>query len=254
MWLHVAIGWSVLGAAAGTALEVIVFRGLVDVGSRWLIPRPSLLNSGDDEHREDAVARRRTWFWRVWLFRLFWAGAAGFALSALLGSAGIHPSALLNTSTAVQLVVQMLLLFLINFGILFGPFLLMAVSQIHAYEPGDADWGVRLDEVRGQAEAKEEVRRVVTLWQSGEASSGPAASVSAACSCWGRRERARRCCPRRSRPAQLPVRLDPGSGFAGMFLGMDAITVRLLAFRAKRLAAKWGGQCIVFIDEIDAVG
>ena len=46
----------------------------------------------------------------------------------------------------------------------------------------------------------------------------------------------------------------PGSGFAGMFLGMDAITVRLLARRAKKLAAKWGGQCIVFIDEIDAVG
>jgi ATP-dependent Zn protease len=46
----------------------------------------------------------------------------------------------------------------------------------------------------------------------------------------------------------------PGSGFAGMFLGMDAITVRLLARRARRLAAKWGGQCIVFIDEIDAVG
>ena len=46
----------------------------------------------------------------------------------------------------------------------------------------------------------------------------------------------------------------PGSGFAGMFMGMDAITVRLLARKAKRLARKWGGQCIVFIDEIDAVG
>jgi cell division protease FtsH len=30
--------------------------------------------------------------------------------------------------------------------------------------------------------------------------------------------------------------------------------VRILARRAKRLARKWGGQCIVFIDEIDAVG
>ena len=37
----------------------------------------------------------------------------------------------------------------------------MSISQIKAYEPGDADWGVRLDDVRGQAEAKEEVRRVV---------------------------------------------------------------------------------------------
>src|SRR5207302_4957153 len=46
----------------------------------------------------------------------------------------------------------------------------------------------------------------------------------------------------------------PGSGFAQTFIGMDALVVRWMAYRAKRLAAKWGGQCIVFIDEIDAVG
>jgi ATP-dependent Zn protease len=46
----------------------------------------------------------------------------------------------------------------------------------------------------------------------------------------------------------------PGSGFAATFIGIDAIVVRVLARRAKRLAKKWGGQCIVFIDEIDAVG
>ena len=46
----------------------------------------------------------------------------------------------------------------------------------------------------------------------------------------------------------------PGSGFAATFIGIDAIVVRLLARRAKKLARKWGGQCIVFIDEIDAVG
>ena len=46
----------------------------------------------------------------------------------------------------------------------------------------------------------------------------------------------------------------PGSGFAQTFMGMDVIIVRYLAWKAKRLARKWGGQCIVFIDEIDAVG
>ena len=35
---------------------------------------------------------------------------------------------------------------------------------------------------------------------------------------------------------------------------MDAVIVRWLARKAKKLARKWGGQCIVFIDEIDAVG
>jgi len=38
------------------------------------------------------------------------------------------------------------------------------------------------------------------------------------------------------------------------FIGIDAIIVRWLARKAKKMAAKWGGQCIVFIDEIDAVG
>ena len=46
----------------------------------------------------------------------------------------------------------------------------------------------------------------------------------------------------------------PGSGFAQMFIGLDVVIVMLLVRKAKKLAAKWGGQCIVFIDEIDAVG
>ncbi len=46
----------------------------------------------------------------------------------------------------------------------------------------------------------------------------------------------------------------PGSGFAQTFIGIDALIVRFLARKAKKLARKWGGQCIVFIDEIDAVG
>ena len=51
-----------------------------------------------------------------------------------------------------------------------------------------------------------------------------------------------------------PFMTIPGSGFAQTFIGMDAVLVRFLARKAKKQAAKWGGQCIVFIDEIDAVG
>src|SRR5205823_8290052 len=60
------------------------------------------------------------------------------------------------------------LFFLMNFLIFFGPLALMGISQMQSFEPGDADWGVKLDHVRGQVEAKDEVRRVVNLWQSGE--------------------------------------------------------------------------------------
>ncbi len=142
-----------------------------------------------------------------------------------------------------------------NFAILFGPLLLMNLSQIQAFEPGDAEWGVKLADVRGQAEAKEEVRRVVSIWQSGEAFERAG----------GKRERGllflgapgtgkTMLAKALATGFNSPFISIPGSGFAATFIGIDAIVVRILARRAKRLARKWGGQCIVFIDEIDAVG
>ena len=151
-------------------------------------------------------------------------------------------------------VVFVFFLFIANFAILFGPLLLMNMTQVRGFEPGDAEWGVKLEDVRGQAEAKEEVRRVVALWQSGEAferrwqaRAGPALPRRTGHreddACEGDRDR-----------FQLTVRVDSGLGFAATFIGIDAIVVRYVARKAKRLARKWGGQCIVFIDEIDAVG
>ena len=151
--------------------------------------------------------------------------------------------------------IQLPLLFFVNFAIFFGPFLFFAVRQIRGYEPGDASWGVKIDDVRGQAEAKEEITRVITLWQSGEEFEKAG----------GKRERGLLFlgAPGTGKTMiskaiatnfNCPFVTIPGSGFAGMFIGMDAITVQFLARKARKLAAKWGGQCIVFIDEIDAVG
>jgi len=151
--------------------------------------------------------------------------------------------------------IQLPLLFFVNFAIFFGPFLFFAVRQIRGYEPGDASWGVKIDDVRGQAEAKEEITRVITLWQSGEAFEKAG----------GKRERGLLFlgAPGTGKTMiskaiatnfNCPFVTIPGSGFAGMFIGMDAITVQFLAHKARKLAKKWGGQCIVFIDEIDAVG
>ena len=114
---------------------------------------------------------------------------------------------------------------------------------------------MKLADVRGQAEAKEEVRRVVSIWQSGEAFERAG----------GKRERGllflgapgtgkTMLAKALATGFNSPFISIPGSGFAATFIGIDAIVVRVLARRAKRLARKWGGQCIVFIDEIDAVG
>jgi hypothetical protein len=169
-----------------TAVCVIAFRGLVDLVIRRMIPWPSLFGTEDSRLREeDIVNRRRSWTWRfyfkvaryfagfvtiVFLYRYFTA-PAGTSIS-WWGSATHFATKLghLAQSGAFWMqIVVVFFLFLANFLIFMGPMMLMGISQIRGYEPGDAEWGVKLEHVRGQAEAKEEVRRIVTLWQSGEA-------------------------------------------------------------------------------------
>jgi len=254
-----------------TVIAVVMFRGLVEVVTRKLIPSPSLYGADAGLKQEDIVARRRYWFWRGKFRRLPIYALCVLALlglcQVLFSFAGVsapllHPFAGLrqifppDTLPQLALVfVQLPLLFFVNFAIFFGPFLFFAVRQIRGYEPGDASWGVKINDVRGQAEAKEEITRVITLWQSGEEFERAG----------GKRERGLLFlgAPGTGKTMiskaiatnfNCPFVTIPGSGFAGMFIGMDAITVQFLARKARKLASKWGGQCIVFIDEIDAVG
>jgi ATP-dependent Zn protease len=248
VWLNQTEGWSWFWSIVAALGLVVCFRGFVDLLFHRLIPRPSLFGLESQRMREeDVVARRRVWFWRFWL-------KTGIVLAIVGVLAWLFFDAALLVQVLPLLI--MLPLFLVfNFLILFGPLLIMNLSQIQSFEPGDAEWGVKLGDVRGQAEAKEEVRRVVSIWQSGEAFERAG----------GKRERGllflgapgtgkTMLAKALATGFNSPFVSIPGSGFAATFIGIDAIVVRLLARRAKRLARKWGGQCIVFIDEIDAVG
>src|SRR5262245_8009551 len=251
VWFHERIGWGIGWSLLSTFIGVMAFRGAMDLVFRRFIPWPSLFGTEDaDLHEEDVVNRRRAWYWAHKFRVAIWLGLAALGVYGVYLAIG--GDALIQI---IPLVITLPFLLLINFAILFGPMAMMGISQIQAFEPGDADWGVKLQDVRGQPEAKEEVRRVVTLWQSGEAFE----------SAGGKRERGLLMLGAPGTGKTMlskaiatgfnsPFVSIPGSGFAQTFIGMDAVIVRYLAWKAKRLARKWGGQCIVFIDEIDAVG
>src|SRR5215208_6883918 len=168
LWLHEQQGISTHWALIDTFLAVIAFRGIVDLIMRRLIPWPSLFGTEEARLREeDVVGRRRAWFLHwwfrvarffaiiitlVWVIRMAradtyvtWWGTATLVAHKLAEYAH-NPQVLSYTVIIIPL-------FLINFLILFGPLLAMGITQMQAFEPGDAEWGVRLDDVRGQAVA-----------------------------------------------------------------------------------------------------
>ena len=263
--LYDRLGLSFAAAIAATVGSVIAFRGLIDVVFRRLLPWPSMYGVERTVAEEDVVARRRTWFWRsVYRKVLFLAGVI-FTIGGIVALAGHHTwiggvSSIFHAFGSLGhsipgLLVYVFFLFFVNTFILFGPLLLANLRQVRGYEPGDANWGVQMGDVRGQAEPKEEVARVVNLWQSGEEFERAG----------GKRERGllflgapgtgkTMLAKAIATNFNCPFVTIPGSGFAATFIGIDVIVVMWLIRKAKKLARKWGGQCIVFIDEIDAVG
>ncbi len=171
--LYKTYGWSLGASLVCTFIGVIAFRGLVDVLAHKLIPTPSLYGADRELLDDDIVARRRLWYWRKAFRRLVWIGGTLFGALLVINiiqSLTGHPQSLGGTLSDIGdmfaqlaplllvLGIQLPMLFFINFFILFGPLLFFGLKQMKGYEPGDADWGVRLEDVRGQKEPKEESR------------------------------------------------------------------------------------------------
>jgi cell division protease FtsH len=265
--LHVANDWSIGWSIVGTILIIAAFRGLIDVIAHRFVPRASLYGAGRELLDEDIVSRRRLWWWRSLYRRLIqltlWLGIPWLILYAINGTTPADIVHSLSTffsdpqalTTLLILGLQIPLLFFANLLILFGPLLFFGLKQMKGYEPGDADWGVKLSDVRGQAEPKEEVTRVISLWQSGEAFRKAGGKPERGLLFIGAPGTGKTMLSKGIATSfNSPIVTMPGSGFAQTFIGMDVIIVQFLLAKARRLARKWGGQCIVFIDEIDAVG
>jgi cell division protease FtsH len=174
-YLHVHDRLGVPLSVGLTVLGVVLTRAIIELILRKLIATAQVDGSDPKELSDDALVRRRQWFWkrRLKLLALIVviigivALIAGESYSSTLSSLIAQLPKLLTLVPTLGL--QFTLLFVINFGILFGPLVFMGVQQIKSYEPGEADWGVRMDDVRGQVDAKAEIAKVVNLWQSGVA-------------------------------------------------------------------------------------
>src|SRR4029077_3646525 len=226
-----------------TVIEVAAFRGLIDIAFRRYIESPSLFGEESMELREsDIIGKRRVSFWRmVWRtvrFLLVFVTILrividffghGLSWTETAGSLWHGVSQIWNPSSFGTFV-SLPFFFLFNFLIFMGPMLAMGISQIRGYHPVDAEWGVKLEPVRGQAEAKEEIRRIVTLWQSGERFERAGGKrerglVFLGAPRTGKTMRAKAIAPGFNSPF-VPI---PGSGFAQTFIGLDSILVRYLA-------------------------
>lgn len=248
--LQLGIGWSLFYAL----IAMLAARGVLSIIRRSLIVRERMAPEADVLQR--TVETNRAVFWKRAIYAalvpvIYFVGAyvaLGLtpeeALAALPEFLGL----------AITQLIYLLFLLAANFMLFFGPFYLYTRIGKTMINPDDANFGVSIEDVRGQKAAVNEMKRILRLIEHGRLFTKAG----------GKRERGvlmvgppgtgkTMLAKAIASSLHTPIYIANGGSFAGMFLGIDALSVYLMVRAARKRAKVWGG-CVVFIDEIDALG
>lgn len=208
--------------------------------NRPVLPRSNLDTSIDLGMDQFGRFLRRGWLWILLIIFGLWFFTSGITLG------GVDPSTLLGGMLQIGFAIFYIL---IQFMALFW---FLGRPRLYWVMPGET--GVTFDDYKGNPEVLESARRVVALLRGvkefqemggnpirGLLLSGPPGtgkSYLAQCM---------------STEAGVPFAYASASSFRAMFMGMDVLMISRLYKKARRLAREYGG-CVIFMDEIDAIG
>jgi ATP-dependent Zn protease len=250
IYLQLGMGWSIAYAVAA----MLVCRGVLTLFKRWLILSERIAPENTPDER--TIETNRGIFWRRLLrlavvFALYFSGAFLFYGLDPLSALDVLPGLI---AAALPQLAYFLVIMIANFMLFFGAFFIYGRIGRTYVDPGEANYEVKIEDVRGQKSAVEEMRRILRLMDQGRN------YVRAG----GKRERGvlmvgppgtgkTMLAKGIASSMHVPIVITSGSSFQGMFLGMDALNVFMTVRAAKGRAKRWGG-CVVFIDEFDALG
>jgi len=248
--LQLGVAWSLVYAI----VAMLVCRGVLTLLKRWLILSERISPENDPDER--TLETNRALFWRrmrslAILFGIYFAVFFVFYGLSPLEAMDALPGVI---AAAIPQLAYFLVIMVANFMLFFGAFFIYGRIGRTYVDPGEANYDVKIEDVRGQRSAVDEMRRILTLMEQGRN------YVRAG----GKRERGvlmvgppgtgkTMLAKGIASSMHVPIIITSGSSFQGMFLGMDALNVFMTVRAAKSRAKRWGGS-VVFIDEFDALG